>query len=75
MDLTPARAILAKLEKRVRVIKTQAFYDRALRAAVWDFYRGDMDAFGFIDKMVYLITEQFTRAWNEGMRSIDLDPK
>ena len=30
MDLTPARAILAKLEKRVRVAKTQAFYDRAL---------------------------------------------
>ena len=75
MDLAPARAILAELEKRVNVAKTQAFYDRALRAAVWDFYRGDTDAFGFIAKMVYLITEQFTRAWNEGMRSVDLDPK
>ena len=57
------------------VVKTQGFYDQALRSAVRDFYNGEMDGFGFIDKLVYLITEQFTRAWNEGMRSIGLDPK
>lgn len=57
------------------VIKTQGFYDQALRSAVRDFYNGKIDAFEFIDKMVYLITEQFTRAWNEGMRSVGLDPQ
>lgn len=57
------------------VIKTQAFYDQALRSAVRDFYNGEMDAFGFVDKLVYLVNEQFRRAWNEGMRTIGLDPK
>ena len=55
--------------------KTQGFYDQALRAAVRDFYNGEMDAFAFIDKQVYLIQEQFQRAWNEGMRALNLDPK
>ena len=62
-------------EQIFQYAKTQGFYDQALRAAVRDFYNGNIDAFGFIDKCVYLITEQFTRAWNEGMRNIGLDPK
>jgi len=57
------------------VVKTQGFYDQALRSAVRDFYNGITDAFGFIDHVVYLVTEQFTRAWNEGMRNLGLDPK
>lgn len=55
--------------------KTVAFYRRALRRAVLNFYRGDMDAFEFIDEMVRLIDGQFTRAWNEGAREVDFDPK
>ncbi len=57
------------------VFKTEGFYEQALRSAVRDFYNGEIDGFDFIDKMVYLITEQFTRAWNEGMRNLGLDPK
>lgn len=55
--------------------KTVAFYRRALRRAVLNFYRGDMDAFEFIDELVTLINGQFTRAWNEGAREVGFDPK
>ncbi len=64
-----------KFLKQRDVVKTFAYYVRALRRAVLNFYRMDMDAFEFIDEMVRLIDEQFTRAWNEGAREVGVDPK
>lgn len=53
--------------------KTVAYYERALNAAVLDLYRGG-DAGDFIDKAIYLIEEQFGRAWREGARDVGFDP-
>ena len=64
--------VQAQLEN---AMKTEAYYRRALNRDVLDFYRGDIDSGEFIDDMVMLISEQLTRAWNEGMRANDLDPK
>jgi hypothetical protein len=58
-----------------RAMKTEAYYRRALNRDVLDFYRGDIESGEFIDDMVMLISEQLTRAWNEGMRENGLDPK
>jgi len=57
------------------IIKTVAYYRRALRRAVLDFYRAEIDAFEFIGDMIRLIKEQFTRAWNEGAREVGKEPK
>jgi hypothetical protein len=62
------------LAEHLDEIKTVGYYRRALRRAVLDFYRGDIDAFAFIDEMIRLIEGQFTRAFNEGMRKMGLDP-
>jgi hypothetical protein len=56
-------------------LKTVDAYERSLKAAVREFYRGDTDAGEFIDEMIRLIDGQLTRAWNEGMRENKLDPK
>ena len=55
-------------------LKTVVFYKQALQRAIRDLYRtGDLGA--YIDRHATLIEEQFTRAWNEGVRAVDLDPK
>lgn len=65
---TPARDHLTYVMRRVvDALKTEAFYSRALRAAVRELYRGG-DAGDFIDKLAGLVEEQFRRAWNEGAR-------
>jgi len=56
-------------------IKTVVYYTRALRRAVVQFYNREIDAIAFIGEMIRLIDEQMRRAWNEGMRANDLDPK
>lgn len=55
-------------------LKTANYYERALNAAVLEFYRGG-DAGEFIDEMVRLIEQQFSRAWNEGGRDVGIQPK
>ena len=63
-----ARAnLLAAVRLVTAALKTEAFYSRALRAAVRELYRGG-DAGDFIDKLAGLVEEQFRRAWNEGAR-------
>jgi hypothetical protein len=65
----------ANFLKHMEIVKTVEYYIRALRRAVLNFFRMDMDAFEFIDEMVRLIDGQFTRAWNEGAREVGVDPK
>lgn len=56
------------------VFKTEGAYNRHLWEAALDLYRGDIDAFGFVDEFVNNIGEQLTRAWNEGAREVGVDP-
>lgn len=56
-------------------MKTRAYYQRVLNRAVLNFYRGDIDAFSFIDTMIRLVDDQFRRAWNEGARDVGYDPE
>ena len=69
------RAYKRFMANNMQAVKTVAYYVRALRRAVLNFYRGEMDAFEFIDDMVGLIEGQFTRAWNEGAREAGTEPK
>lgn len=54
--------------------KTVAYYERVLRGAVLNFYRGSIGSGEFIGIMIDLIEGQFRRAWNEGMRAVGLEP-
>lgn len=60
---------------QAREFKTQEAYQRQLWRASLDFYRGDIDAFQFVDDFTTSITEQLTRAWNEGARQVNVDPR
>ena len=42
---------------------------------VKDLYRGDIATFEFESSMIEIIQNQLRRAWNEGMRSLGLDPE
>lgn len=55
--------------------KTEEYYKRALDRDVRDFYDGQMDEGEFIDEMIRLIEGQFGRAFREGARDVDYDPK
>lgn len=55
-------------------LKTVAYYQRALRQAIRDLYASG-DVGPFVDKLVYLIDEQFRRAWNEGARDVGFPPE
>ena len=55
-------------------LKTVAFFRRVMRRATLQFYRGDIDAFQFIDRMTDLIEDQFGRAWNAGARDAGFNP-
>lgn len=63
-----------ELSQHIDAIKTIGYYGRALDKAVVDFYGNKLEAGQFIDKMITLIDGQLTRAWNEGMRNVGLDP-
>jgi hypothetical protein len=63
------------LAENLDAVKTIGHFRRVLRSAVLNFYRGDTDAFEFLDTTIALVEDQFRRAWNEGMREIGLDPK
>ncbi len=54
-------------------LSRQAFEDHAW-AYMWDFYKGRLDAFGFIDKMAAEIKNQMTRGWREGAKQVGVNP-
>lgn len=54
--------------------KTYDYYGGRLDAYARDLYNGKIDEGGYIDKMTGMISDQLTRAWNEGMRDNKLDP-
>jgi len=56
-------------------LRTVAYFERAMRSAILNFFRGDYDAFEFIGRMVDLIEVQYRKAWYEGMRAVGADPK
>jgi hypothetical protein len=53
--------------------KTLGTFNRQLWHAALDFYRGDIDAFEFIDDYTASIENQLTRAWNEGAAAAGVD--
>lgn len=60
--------------KRNNSYKTIDAFDRQLWNAALSFYRGDTDAFGFIDDMTSSIETQINKAWREGMKEMGADP-
>lgn len=73
------RAIKARVgglhgRELAEALKTVNYYERSLAGAIREFYQ-DGDASAFIDEMVRLVEGQFRRAWNEGSRAVDVDPK
>jgi hypothetical protein len=56
-------------------LRTVNYYERTLNRAVLGFYRGDIEAGAFIDRMLSLIEDQFRRAWNEGARDVGYSPQ
>lgn len=64
----------AYIERKPWHGKTIGAYDKQLWGACLDLFRGDIDAFGFIDAFASSIEEQLTRAWNEGAREVGQEP-
>ena len=61
------------LTRDIDNLKTVTYYLQALQKAIRKLYQtGNLG--DYIDEHARLIDEQFTRAWNEGIRSVDLDP-
>jgi hypothetical protein len=56
-------------------LKTVNFYDRVMWQAVRDLYNGEISTPEFESIMIDLVQNQLRRAWNEGMRSLGLDPE
>lgn len=69
------RAMKAYLSHGMDAVKTIGAFQRQLWSAALDFFRGDTDAFQFIDDYVYAIDNQLSRAWREGAREVDVDPR
>lgn len=70
---TVVRGMIEVIYKHASLKTRQAFEDHAW-GYMWDFYKGKIDAFGFIDKMAAEIENQFTRGWREGARQVGVDP-
>ena len=56
-------------------VKTPGYYARVMWESVRELYAGDIEAYDFEEVMLRLISEQLRKAWNEGMRQLDLDPE
>ena len=56
-------------------IKTQSGYRNMMWRAVYDFYNYKLDEFAFISTMIDLIAGQLRRAYNEGLRSVGIEPR
>jgi hypothetical protein len=59
----------------IAALKTVDYYRRVLSRDVRDLYSGKMPRGAFEDDMLRLIDEQLTRAWNEGSRSVGVEPE
>lgn len=59
----------------IATLKTVNWYDRAMWSAVRDLYNGNIGSMEFETQMIDMIQNQMRRAWNEGMRSLGLDPE
>lgn len=55
--------------------KSISQYERQLWSACLSFFRGESNAFEFIDDFMAAVDNQLTRAWNEGARNAGVDPK
>ena len=55
--------------------KTVGTFTRALKKAVLDFYRGNMDAVEFTGIMSDLIEKQFSIAWEKGAEDVGFNPR
>lgn len=67
--------MIKALHRKTLAIKTrQAFEDHAW-SYMWDFYKGKIDAFGFIDKMAAEIKNQMSRGWREGADKVGVSPE
>ena len=58
-----------------KIFKTVDWYERAMWSLVKDLYRGEIGIPEFETTMIDIIQNQLRRAWNEGMRSLGLDPE
>jgi len=74
-DEAAKRAIYAPSDAALTaLLKTVDFYFRTMWAATRELYNGEIGAFEFESVMIDLIQNQLRRAWNEGLRSLGLDP-
>ncbi len=67
------RAMKAYLSRGI--FKTIGAFQRQLWSAALAFFRGETDAFQFIDDYVYSIGNQLGKAWREGARDVGVDPR
>lgn len=67
--------IVAGLYQHGVDVKTPGYYARVMWEAVRELYAGDIEAYDFEEVMLRLISEQLRKAWNEGMRQLELDPE
>jgi len=63
------------LHQLSNLCKTVGWYERAMWGAVRDLYSGDIGIGEFETAMIDIVQNQMRRAWNEGMRSLGLDPE
>lgn len=71
-----ARGIAIKaMRLYIADIKTVDYMRRTLWRSVRELHAGEIDEFEMIDIMTSVITEQYNRAWREGARSVNVDPR
>jgi hypothetical protein len=61
-------------ERALEILKSIETYDRQLWSYALELYRTG-DGGVFLDKFISAISNQLTRAWNEGAREVGIDPK
>lgn len=71
-----ARGVAVKAMRiYIKQTKTVDYMRRTLWRAVRELYANEIDEFEMIDIMTSVITEQYNRAWREGARSVNVDPR
>lgn len=59
----------------IEAIKTVGSYTLHIWQDMREYFHQEQDAFEFIDSLTAEITNQYTRAWNEGARAAGVDPR
>ena len=67
-------ALKAYAHKALSELKTQAYFESYVYRASRDLYGEKIDEGAFIDRMVYIVNEQYERAFNAGLRDNGIDP-